>query len=1258
MSNNRRITRSFSRITQQDNSQGSVLVGGHEGAGFAALRNLRENSESPSPSLSSESRSTASTKQNGNSSTSSGYPSNAFLGANYADENSLSAVTPSRSASPVQGEEEDNAGSGTSVTSASTIIGDNPGEQHEGHGTVPCFKDGCENRSKNIEGARLHFAKHHVAEYSMANNIMLTNAKLWQCRDCSRIFKLLKTGKKRSHACVPDGEAPLAAVPDVNKRESYMAANARFLTEATAAMREYCSDRARGTEGDADSQESLKALLKTTLHSPQEYRVVEIDTNAPLLNLPIAAEPPVQDEEGKMSDLLDRVRRAAKAIAQNAGGHGIRKAREALTRKEGLRVATIDNVTRLQKKYFVGPRTEGNPANAPLPADQPLFKFDSVDVRKYLNRRVDKSPDANGWTARMVLDLMDQSAECCEGVLDILSQITGGLARINDNELIDLLLTCLGHPIPKGRDGTSMRPACSVNIFLQTAVGVILAKSLPAQRAAVGDGNMGVAANAGVEVVAREVQCSLEANRDDSDFVIGLIDIENAFLALDNSAVQVSGTTIPAIAAVIEMVTNMPIKVVVRNHSTMEEFKITASNGVMQGFSAASFLYTQAQERVVDETRTECPRVNIAGFVDDTHANGKFWDFIAAFDHLASNLKAKLGLSIGNKTMDSTKCSIIAVDKAAIEADPQKMAALLERNIKLVDGAVVLGIPVGTDSFIRSHLNAEVEEIREVARDISEAAGKDEKLTRKCLVRMIRMCVPSKFMHLMRVVDPRLTRPFAKRVDRITVAATLNAAGIGHADPSHLSNDTLHDRVLLPLSKGGCGGGSCEQAVDAAYVGSWAQTCERVKVLNKSLVISPNLPCVQALQVALNRVKAAMPVDVLHASDKKAVAEIHALTLEMITEETTRGLQAKISNLIALQTQSSIITRLSVPGKEADLRVFRSCCGAKAGSWLNSSDSRFDTQMTDPEFAVTFAMRLGIEPFADVDAEYMCKRCGELMGNSCTHATLCRKGGSAGRTERHDELKHAFARAVREYDNTSRVRIEPNVVRHCKLSAKDHAKSHRCRADVLVTNAVGARIFDFVVSNAAAASAPTAAKNKSGVVAQREVQAKNRKYTTSFNGVRPGENFFACAAEAHGCLHPLFLSVLRDLIDIKDDAGLEKETPKSVHASRLYERIGVALQRGNAQGILDFRYLEIDAPETAEQDAVIGSLYSRILSLADCDVDLRIADALADGVEGALAEQVALAAVVAASGALDDDVVAGYGGLLGLGPGVDASMGV
>ena len=77
-------------------------------------------------------------------------------------------------------------------------------------------------------------------------------------------------------------------------------------------------------------------------------------------------------------------------------------------------------------------------------------------------------------------------------------------------------------------------------------------------------------------------------------------------------------------------------------------------------------------------------------------------------------------------------------------------------------------------------------------------------------------------------------------------------------------------------TKGGSGGGSCEQAVDAAYVGSWAQTCVNVKALNKSLVITSDLPCVQALEAALARVKAAMPDGTDHKSDSETVAMIKA----------------------------------------------------------------------------------------------------------------------------------------------------------------------------------------------------------------------------------------------------------------------------------------------------------------------------------------------------------------------------------------------
>jgi hypothetical protein len=89
---------------------------------------------------------------------------------------------------------------------------------------------------------------------------------------------------------------------------------------------------------------------------------------------------------------------------------------------------------------------------------------------------------------------------------------------------------------------------------------------------------------------------------------------------------------------------------------------------------------------------------------------------------------------------------------------------------------------------------------------------------------------------------------------------------------------------------------------------------------------------------------------------------------------------------------------------------------------------------------------------------------------TCTHATLYKKGGSAGCTERHDELKNAVARVIREYHVEARVRVEPNIVRHCKLRAVNHAKRGRCRADLLVTDSDRLYIYDFVVLNAAAAS--------------------------------------------------------------------------------------------------------------------------------------------------------------------------------------------
>jgi hypothetical protein len=77
----------------------------------------------------------------------------------------------------------------------------------------------------------------------------------------------------------------------------------------------------------------------------------------------------------------------------------------------------------------------------------------------------------------------------------------------------------------------------------------------------------------------------------------------------------------------------------------------------------------------------------------------------------------------------------------------------------------------------------------------------------------------------------------------------------------------------------------------AVFVGNWAhwQTSEKVKALNKHLVISPDhKPSRQIFLLELRQLCLSLPDGTGHQSDSDAAAEIKALTLAGITQKTMR----------------------------------------------------------------------------------------------------------------------------------------------------------------------------------------------------------------------------------------------------------------------------------------------------------------------------------------------------------------------------------
>jgi hypothetical protein len=214
-------------------------------------------------------------------------------------------------------------------------------------------------------------------------------------------------------------------------------------------------------------------------------------------------------------------------------------------------------------------------------------EFTIEGVTAYLLPRKAKSPDAWGWTARGLLAVLEESADNAKGVLAILRMIMGGLATITDPELVDSLLTFLGHCIPKigkqGDDGVAIRPACSPCLFLQMAISITLRRHVEQQRALIGNGQVGIAVPAGGEAYARAAQLEYEFHikAKTEDFVMLTLDVENFYHAIDKAACRNAGATLAPIAAVAQLVHSQAARAIYRNKDTNTVYTMDIPNGTV-----------------------------------------------------------------------------------------------------------------------------------------------------------------------------------------------------------------------------------------------------------------------------------------------------------------------------------------------------------------------------------------------------------------------------------------------------------------------------------------------------------------------------------------------------------------------------------------------------------------------------------------------------------------------------------------------------
>jgi hypothetical protein len=318
------------------------------------------------------------------------------------------------------------------------------------------------------------------------------------------------------------------------------------------------------------------------------------------------------------------------------------------------------------------------------------------------------------------------------------------------------------------------------------------------------------------------------------------------------------------------------------------------------------------------------------------------------------------------------------------------------------------------------------------------------------------------------------------------------------------------------------------------------------------------------------------------------------------------NLQSTITAMLSRAERSGIIEKLEAAGKDADMRSFISCGGRKAGNWVVSSVKGQGTVMNNMQFTVALSLRLGVEAFADIKPGHKCGLCGKDIGTSATHAALCTRGGAgtSTRNERHYALNTEIARILKWLDPTTRVKFEPEIVRHFHKQPTTWKEDRFRRGDIWVRTSTESYIIDTSIGMAAAAAYKSLITKTTGagVVARKLAKDKVLQYISAFNNFKQHEIIAACA-EAEGTIDVFFLDFIKRRIEGACDNN--PALTRSRVAAEVYERLSVAIQRANADGVISWRYSEYgSALHNSDSDPVFAALNSANINLAECDHDM------------------------------------------------------
>ena len=638
-----------------------------------------------------------------------------------------------------------------------------------------------------------------------------------------------------------------------------------------------------------------------------------------------------------------------------------------------------------------------------------------------------------------------------------------GEGAVDDPMLLRLLRLSRGHLLRKPKSG--LRPAGSVSWWVQIPCILYLRRNTDAVRDLIGPGNVAVSVRGGVEALPWAIRWLLEQHE---DWCVMSTDCSAAFPSVLRDALREAGTALEGLTD------NVIMHYGPSGSTTANELEFLAPNGDVftlsipeggnTGCAKLPALFCIALQRALTSVRAKHPDVVILGVMDDNFLLGTPLNVLAAYADMKHALKSELALDF-NDTKAGIWLRGLAPDAAFVD-EMRRLGLVDEKsgNPCLTEGVEAAGCPLGTTAFIDVYLDKQFKKLDEIATKL-ELLASGGKASFQGLLALVQDCVATMNVHRARSMFPDQLRSFAVRVDTRMARLSLCVAGLkGAADDlgQQLDEQQLRRaRVFLSSKLGGLGTPGMVRTLEPAFVGAAALIGPVIRIHAPRVDVAATGPTQDALKAALLICKGALPAteaeDVSEellggepgdeesparpasspdaGSQAPAAAQragkgkqdgslslsaLRALTVSTIFDKAVPKMQGRFSRLLKIKEQQRVVQELTALAVSAQARgdhrpvkqLARFLEGARkhASDWLRAPLDEDECLLFNGHFRIAVALRMGVNPFADVSPGQRCSWCREEVGEDLVaHTIECMQNAKGDNNRRHQWLQQALA---------------------------------------------------------------------------------------------------------------------------------------------------------------------------------------------------------------------------------------------------------